>query len=350
MADIKWSAFSTTGTTTPGDTLVGLHSGNNYQFSLSTTPSGSGLPLYDANKNLHANSFIPAFATTATAAATTTLLVGSAYIQEFTGSTTQILALPVTSTLIAGQGYYVINNSSGVVTVNSSGGNLVQAMAAGTSLWLTCISTALTTAAAWQSSYINDAGGSVSSGLINQLAWYAATGNTVSGLTTANSAVLVTSSGGVPSLSSTMTNGQVIIGSTGATPTAAALTSGTGISITNAAGSITIASGGLSGWSGIAGTSQTAAVNTGYVVQNAGQTTITLPVTAPLGSIVSIAGLGAAGWVLLPGAGQTIQVDSAVVATSATSTNLYDQIEVVCLVANTTWGTRFVVSAGLTIV
>jgi hypothetical protein len=69
--------------------------------------------------------------------------------------------------------------------------------------------------------------------------------NTVTGLATANSAVLVTSSTGVPAWSGTMTNGQLIIGSTGATPTAATLTAGTGISITNAAGSITIAATGI---------------------------------------------------------------------------------------------------------
>lgn len=46
--------------------------------------------------------------------------------------------------------------------------------------------------------------GTVNSGTINQLAWYAATGTAVSGLTTANSGVLVTSAGGVPSISSTL--------------------------------------------------------------------------------------------------------------------------------------------------
>lgn len=69
--------------------------------------------------------------------------------------------------------------------------------------------------------------------------------NTVTGLSTANSATLVTSSAGVPSWTSSMTNGQVLIGSTGATPTPATLTAGTNISITNAAGSITIAGTGV---------------------------------------------------------------------------------------------------------
>jgi hypothetical protein len=46
--------------------------------------------------------------------------------------------------------------------------------------------------------------GTVNSGSINQLAWYAANGTAVSGLATANSGVLVTSAGGVPSISTTL--------------------------------------------------------------------------------------------------------------------------------------------------
>jgi microcystin-dependent protein len=49
--------------------------------------------------------------------------------------------------------------------------------------------------------------GTVNGGTINQLAWYAGTGSTVSGLATANSSVLVTSGGGVPSLGTTLPNG-----------------------------------------------------------------------------------------------------------------------------------------------
>lgn len=75
---------------------------------------------------------------------------------------------------------------------------------------------------------------------INQILFSNAA-NTVTGITAANSASLVSTSTGVPQWSSTMTNGQLIIGSTGATPTAATLTAGTGITVTNGAGSITIA-------------------------------------------------------------------------------------------------------------
>lgn len=46
--------------------------------------------------------------------------------------------------------------------------------------------------------------GTVASGIIDQLAWYSATGTTVAGLATAANGVLVTSSGSVPSISSTL--------------------------------------------------------------------------------------------------------------------------------------------------
>lgn len=75
---------------------------------------------------------------------------------------------------------------------------------------------------------------------INRLL-YSSANNVVSEVATANSAVLVTTSAGVPGYTSTMTNGQLVIGSTGNTPTVATLTAGTGIAITNGAGSISIA-------------------------------------------------------------------------------------------------------------
>ncbi len=70
--------------------------------------------------------------------------------------------------------------------------------------------------------------------------YFTSTANNLTGLAKTNSAVLVSNSTGTPSWSSTMTNGQVIIGSTGATPVAATLTAGSGISITPGAGTITI--------------------------------------------------------------------------------------------------------------
>ncbi len=65
------------------------------------------------------------------------------------------------------------------------------------------------------------------------------TSATVSGLT-ANS-FLYSGTAGLLTTTSAPTNGQVLIGSTGAAPVAATLTAGTGISITNSAGGISIA-------------------------------------------------------------------------------------------------------------
>lgn len=167
---------------------------------------------------------------------------------------------------------------------------------------------------------------------------YSSGATTIANFPTANSAALVTNSTGDPAMTAAMTDGQIIIGATGGTPAPASLTAGTGITITPGANSISIATAGSSiSWNNISGTSQTAAVNNGYVVGNASQTTITLPTTAPLGSIVHIAGKGAGGWILAPGAGQTIQVGSATASASVTSSNQYDSVTVVCVTADTTW-------------
>jgi hypothetical protein len=147
-------------------------------------PAASSFAGWDSSKNFTANSFLSGYATTATAASSTTLTVASAYQQFFTGTTTQTVVLPVASTLVLGQSFLIVNNSTGVVTVNSSGSNLVQTMAANTSAIITCILASGTSAASWNVVYYFNGGGSgtVSSGLSNYLAYYAATGTTVSQL------------------------------------------------------------------------------------------------------------------------------------------------------------------------
>lgn len=70
---------------------------------------------------------------------------------------------------------------------------------------------------------------------------YSSSTNVVGGLATANRAVLTTGTTGIPVLTPLATDGQLIIGSTAASPAAATLTAGTGITITNGSNSITIA-------------------------------------------------------------------------------------------------------------
>lgn len=90
-----------------------------------------------------------AYTTTATAAGTTTLTSSSNYQQYFTGVTTQTVVLPVTSTLSLGYSYRIVNNSTGTVTVQSSGANNIIALIANTEAILTCILTSGTSAASW---------------------------------------------------------------------------------------------------------------------------------------------------------------------------------------------------------
>lgn len=206
---------------------LGITRGGTGVSSVTTSPTATAFSGWDANSNLSANSFLPGFATTVTAGGNTTLTVASAYTQEFTGSTTQTVTMPVVSTLSVGRPYYLINNSTGALTVNSSGGNLILSMVANTSAILTSVLNTGTTAASWNASYIVDAGGGVSPGTINQLAWYSATGNVVSGLSTANNGVLVTSAGGVPSISTTLPNGLAM-----GTPLSITLTNATGLPLT----------------------------------------------------------------------------------------------------------------------
>lgn len=121
--------------------------------AVTTAPAATAFAGWDSNKNLSANNLINGYATTATAAGTTVLTVASAFYQFFTGSTTQTVTMPVTSTLVLGQSWAIVNNSTGEVTVQSSGANTITALAAGTSATFTCILTSGTTAASWNSTY-----------------------------------------------------------------------------------------------------------------------------------------------------------------------------------------------------
>lgn len=162
-------------------TPLGFSSGGTNRNSLPTTAVASSYAAWDVNSNLYANNFLAGFASTVSAAGTTVLTVASAYNQEVTGSTTQTLQMPVTSTLVTGFPFKVINNSSGNVTLTSSGGNTILVMAANTTAFLTCILTSGTTAASWNASYVFDNGAGVLSitGTANQIIASASTGAVV---------------------------------------------------------------------------------------------------------------------------------------------------------------------------
>ncbi len=352
------------------------------------SPTASSLAGWDTSSNLSGNNLLNGYTTTVTAASTTTLTVASTGQQYFTGSTTQTVALPVTSTLVLGQSFAIVNLSSGVVTVQSSGGNTVQAMAANTILRVTCILTSGTSAASWNVEYdiqisitlpLSLANGGTNASLIssnggifystatagailsgtataNQVllsgssaapAWstatylptltangilYASATNTLAQITTAANGVLITSNSSVPSLlANSGTPGFVLTANSGAPPSWQA------------------ASGGGLSWSTVTGATQAAAINNGYIINGSG-CTITLPATAPIGSVVNIKGLAGA-WILTANTGQTIYFGATTSSSGGTATSSIDtdSVQVVCVVADTTWSVDYSVSNDLTL-
>jgi hypothetical protein len=93
---------------------------------------------------------ITGFTSTATAAGSTTLTNASSYYQIFTGTTTQTILLPVTSTLATGWTFHICNNSTGNLSVQSSGANALITVLPGTTAMCTCISTAGTSETSWE--------------------------------------------------------------------------------------------------------------------------------------------------------------------------------------------------------
>ena len=128
------------------------------------------------------------FTTTATAAGTTTLTNASSFYQLFTGTLTQTIVLPVTSTLALGWTFHICNNSTGNLSVQSSGANALITILPGTTAMCTCILITGTTAASWEAG-------------LTDFSTYTGTGN----LVLSNSPTLVAPALGTPA-SGTVTN------------------------------------------------------------------------------------------------------------------------------------------------
>jgi hypothetical protein len=117
--------------------------------AIASLSAASTLAQRDVYANITSNNFIPTATSVATAAATTTLTIASAQTQNFTGVTTQTVKLPTTS-VVAGQTYNIINNSTGVVSVQSSGGNAIATVASLSGTIFLALASAPTTAAHWR--------------------------------------------------------------------------------------------------------------------------------------------------------------------------------------------------------
>lgn len=160
-------------------------------------------------------------------------------------------------------------------------------------------------------------------------------------ITTTNHGIMV-GQGSAATTTKVLTDGQLLIGSTGNDPVAAGLTAGAGITITPASGSITVASNGSQPWVDQTTTTVTMAVNTNYVADNAGLVTLTVPATAAIGDTFTIVGKGAGGWLVQMNTGQTAHLGSSVTASagSLASTNQWDALTLTCVTANTVFAVR----------
>jgi hypothetical protein len=96
-------------------------------------------------------------------------------------------------------------------------------------------------------------------------------------------------------------------------------------------------------WTDVTGTSASMAVNNGYLADNAGLVTLTLPSTAVQFSIIEVKGYGAGGWKIAQNANQKIifgnQATTVGVGGSLASTNANDGVKLIAVVggASTFW-------------
>lgn len=159
------------------------------------------------------------------------------------------------------------------------------------------------------------------------------------GKTSVTAHTLLVGNGTSALVEKTLTDGQVLIGSTGADPVPATLTAGSGISVTNASGTITIASTGSNPWVDQTTTSVTMTGNTSYSANNAALVTLTLPAVAAFGDEFEVVASAAGGFTIAQNASQSIRMGNVVTSTgtggSISSTGQGDSVKLVCITANT---------------
>jgi hypothetical protein len=150
---------------------------------------------------------------------------------------------------------------------------------------------------------------------------------------------ILVAEGASPATPLVLTNGQLLIGSTGADPVPASITAGAGIIVTPGAGTLTIAATNAITWTDVTGTSQAIAVDNGYSANNAALVTLTLPATAAIGDFYAIYAKGAGLFKIAQNAAQSIQFGNQT-TTSGTGGSLQatlvgDYVLIRCVTTNT---------------
>jgi hypothetical protein len=404
MADIKFSQFTAGNNVRVDDIVVGLRNSDNYKFSFPGTgieDSSGNLLLGYSSAGISAVNYVfiesgnTTFAPTISALGADTNInldieskgTGSVNLNGvsvnslnsisgittavFTGSTSGLATLKAQA--VAGTPTIQLPSTSGILALASSIPTFPVSLAnGGTGASLTADNGGIFYSNATTGAILSGtatAGQLLQSGSSSAPNWttatypssttanrllYSSAANVVGQVTGANGASLVSTNAGVPTWSNSMLDGQLIMGSTGGQPQAASVTGGAGITVSAGSNSLTIsatAGGGGLAWSNVSGTSQAAAVNSGYITANSSLTTVTLPVTAALGSVIAVQGYGTGGWIIQAPGAQVVHIGS--VPSSAggaiASANQYDSITLVCVVANTAWSLYGPVTSGYTI-
>jgi len=186
------------------------------------------------------------------------------------------------------------------------------------------------------------ASGIINSGTANQLAYYAASGTTLSGVGPGSAGQLFQSAGASSPPAYTTATYPSTAGTSGNVLTS----NGTNwVSSTPPSGGLAIAS--------IAGTTQTAAVNTKYYALAAGQTLVSLPATYAVSDVIAVIGSTAntGGWVILASTGDTIRYLNSTTSAGGTltsSASAGSTVYLECDVANTSWVVSSTVNVTLT--
>lgn len=100
-----------------------------------------------------ANAELTGFTTTATAGGTTTLTNTSSFYQVFTGTSAQTVQLPATSTLAQGWSFHIVNNSTNILTLNTSTSVTLGTISPGATVMPTALTTSGNTATDWEFGY-----------------------------------------------------------------------------------------------------------------------------------------------------------------------------------------------------
>jgi len=143
----------------------------------------------------------------------------------------------------------------------------------------------------------------------------------------------------------TVTGGLTVTGIAGVTTTNTKIvTVNSSTGQVGAVTSIPASAGGSLVWTEVTGTTQAAAVMSGYITNNVALVTVTLPSTAAVGERVAIAGKGAGLWKIAQNSGQTVHFGSIDTTTGTggylAATVRYDCVELICTTADTDWVVR----------